>query len=112
MVIEEQVFEKLKTVMDPEMMINIVDMGLIYKIEIFEPDQWIRQSWQNEGIKVKILMTLTSPTCPLASTFDEMVSSAVKLLDGVSVCEVELTFEPVWSMSMMSDEAKWELGIM
>ena len=112
MVTEDQVREKLKTVMDPEMMINIVDLGLIYEVKVKASGEWERQSWQDEGEKVEIRMTLTSPGCPLAGTFEELVSSAVKQLAEVKVVDIELTFEPAWSTSLMSQEAKWELGFL
>lgn len=85
--------------MDPELNINIVDLGLIYEVEV-------------EDDEIYVLMTLTTPGCPLHGVFDEMVRKEVAKLDGVepSDIEVELTFEPRWSPDDMSDEAKDELG--
>lgn len=91
--------EQLKEVMDPELNINIVDLGLIYEIEVREDE-------------VYILMTLTTPGCPLHGVFDEMVKREAGNLDGLEEheIEVELTFEPRWTPEEMSDEARDELG--
>ncbi len=96
MVDEEEVREQLKEVIDPELDINIVDLGLIYEIDV-------------DGDDVDILMTLTTPGCPLHGVFDEMVKREVRKLD-VGDIEVELTFEPRWSPEKMSDDARDELG--
>lgn len=100
MVTEERVREQLKEVMDPELDINIVDLGLIYEVETTD-----------EG-EVDILMTLTTPGCPLHGVFDEMVKREVGKIEEVDErdIEVELTFEPRWSPEKMSDEAQDELG--
>lgn len=96
---EDEVRDQLKEVMDPELDINIVDLGLIYEVEVKEDE-------------VYILMTLTTPGCPLHGVFDEMVKREVGNLKGVEEheIEVELTFEPRWSPEKMSDEAKDEMG--
>ena len=98
-VTEENVREQLKEVMDPELNINIVDLGLIYEIEVREDD-------------VFILMTLTTPGCPLHGVFDEMVKREAGNLEGLEEheVEVELTFEPRWSPEEMSEDARGELG--
>lgn len=97
MVTEEDVREELKEVIDPELDINIVDLGLIYEINL-------------DGDYLHILMTLTTPACPLSGVFDEMVRQEVAGLEGINEVEVELTFEPSWNPEMMSDEARDELG--
>lgn len=97
MVSEEDVRGQLKEVIDPELDINIVDLGLIYEIEADDNDN------------VDILMTLTTPGCPLHGVFDEMVKKEIRKLD-VGEIDVELTFEPRWSPEKMSDEARDELG--
>lgn len=97
MVTEEDVRTGLREVIDPELDINIVDLGLIYEIDVDKEDN------------VDILMTLTTPGCPLHSVFDEMVKKEVSKLD-VGEIDVELTFEPRWSPEKMSDEARNELG--
>lgn len=102
MVTEEMVWDKLKQVPDPEMGVNIVDLGLIYKVELFEMDTGEQE--------VRILMTLTSPACPLAGTFDELVGGAVRMIDGVGKCIIDITFDPPWSMEKMTEEGKAELG--
>ena len=97
MATEKDVRESLKNVIDPELDINIVDLGLIYEIEV------------DDG-HVDILMTLTTPGCPLHGVFDEMVRQEVGGVEGVNEVDVELTFEPRWNPDKMSDEAKDELG--
>ena len=97
MVTEEDVRESLKNVIDPELNINIVDLGLIYEIEV-------------DGDHVDILMTLTTPGCPLHGVFDEMVRQEVGGVEGINEVDVELTFEPRWSPDKMSDEGRDELG--
>lgn len=98
MVSEKQVREQLKEVIDPELDINIVDLGLIYEIEVDKENN------------VEILMTLTTPGCPLHGVFDELVKKEVRKIEEVEDIEVELTFEPRWSPDEMSDEARDELG--
>ncbi len=97
MVSEEKVRKSLKEVIDPELGINIVDLGLVYEVEV-------------EDDRVEILMTLTTPGCPFGSIFDEMVRQEVGPLEGVNEVEVELTFEPSWTPEEMTDEARDELG--
>lgn len=97
MVTEEEVREQLENVMDPELKINIVDLGLIYEVEV-------------EDDEVYILMTLTTPGCPLHGVFDEMVKKEVSKIEEIEDIEVELTFEPRWSPEDMSDKARDELG--
>lgn len=96
---EKQVLTKLKTVNDPELGINIVDLGLIYSVKIKKDNS------------VKIVMTLTTPGCPLAYVFDEMVSSAVRSIKGVKNVTIDLTFDPPWSSDKMTEDAKLQLGL-
>ena len=99
MITQEQVWERLRTVMDPELKINIVDLGLVYKVTV--------------GEKIHILMTLTTPGCPLAGMFDTLIKHALKKLPGIDVdrdVQIELTFDPPWTSDMMSEAAKAELG--
>jgi len=100
MVTEEQIQEKLKTVIDPELQLDIVSMGLVYEVKI-----------RRAGKSVFVLMTLTSPGCPLAGTFEKMVTEVVKQIEGVEEVEIELTWDPPWNVDMMSDEAKAEMGM-
>lgn len=90
----EQIIEALKTVSDPEIMINIWDLGLIYKIV------------QEENGDVKIDMTVTAPTCPVAGILPQQAADAVAQLDGVGVVEVKIVWEPAWTIENLSDEAK------
>lgn len=94
---KEEVMKVLKNVVDPEVGVNIVDMGFIYGIEI-------------EGKKVKVRMTLTTPGCPMHAMFVHEVENALKaVFDDVEV-QVELVFDPPWTPDKMSDEAKKKLG--
>ena len=97
MVTEEEVRQALKEVIDPELNINIVDLGLVYEIEV-------------EDDRVEILMTLTTPGCPLSGVFDEMVRQEVGAVEGVNEVEVDMTFEPSWTPEKVSEDAKDELG--
>ncbi|MFN3824259.1 MAG: SUF system Fe-S cluster assembly protein [Pseudorhodobacter sp.] len=96
----DQVVEACRTVFDPEIPVNIYDLGLVYTIEI---------STENE---VEIMMTLTAPGCPVAGEMPGWVADAVEPLPGVKQVNVGMTFEPPWGMDMMSDEARLELGFM
>ena len=98
--IEERIIEMLKTVYDPEIPVNVYDLGLIYKIDL-----------QDSG-DVSIDMTLTAPNCPAADFILEDVRMKVASIDGVNNVEVNLVFEPEWDKDMMSDEAKLELGFL
>lgn len=93
------IIEALRTVYDPEIPVNIFDLGLIYGFKV------------DENYFVDISMTLTAPGCPVAETFPGIVESAVKSVTGVADARVELTFEPPWTMANMSEEAKLELGL-
>ena len=94
------VVDACRTVFDPEIPVNIYDLGLVYTIEI---------SNENE---VEVMMTLTAPGCPVAGEMPGWVADAVGPLAGVKQVNVSMTFDPPWGMEMMSDEAKLELGFM
>ena len=96
--LEEKIIAALKEVYDPEIPVNIYEIGLIYEFNI------------KENKDVRVLMTLTSPTCPVADSMVEDVKEKVGNIDEKNDVEVELTFDPTWDMSMMSLEAKIELG--
>jgi FeS assembly SUF system protein len=98
--LEEKIIAELKTVYDPEIPVNIYEIGLIYKIQI------------DDDFLVHILMTLTTPNCPVAESLPSEVREKIKALEGVKDVDLELTFEPPWDMEMLSDEAKLELGIL
>ncbi|MEC8247925.1 MAG: iron-sulfur cluster assembly protein [Bacteroidota bacterium] len=96
----EKIVRVLKTIFDPEIPVDIYELGLIYDVFV------------NEDYEVKILMTLTTPNCPVAETLPLEVEEKVKSMDEVKNAEVEITFDPPWSKDLMSDEAKLELGFM
>ena len=96
--IEERIVDVLKTVYDPEIPVNIYDLGLIYKIDV------------KDDATVDIDMTFTAPTCPAADFILEDVRQKVDSLDGVKSATVNLVFEPAWDQSMLSEEARLELG--
>ena len=96
----EKIVNELKQVYDPEIPVDVYELGLIYDVFI------------NEDNEVKILMTLTSPNCPVAESLPKEVEDKVKSIDEVKDAEVEITFDPPWTKDLMSDEAKLELGFM
>jgi FeS assembly SUF system protein len=96
----DQVVEACRTVFDPEIPVNIFDLGLVYTIEI------------NAENEVQVLMTLTAPGCPVAGEMPGWVADAIEPLAGVKHVNVGMTFDPPWGMEMMSDEARLELGFM
>ena len=96
----DQVVEACRTVFDPEIPVNIYDLGLIYTLEITPEND------------VTVVMTLTAPGCPVAGEMPGWVAAAVEPLAGVKSVDVQMTFDPPWGMEMMSDEARLELGFM
>ena len=96
----ENIVEACRTVYDPEIPVNILDLGLIYTIDV------------NDENEVKVLMSLTAPGCPVAGEMPGWVADAIEPLAGVKTVDVELVWEPQWGMEMMSDEARLELGFM
>ena len=100
-VIEGGVRDALRTVYDPEIPVNIYELGLIYEIKI-----------DDEAGKVDIVMTLTTPACPVAGELPPDVEKRVAALDGVDACTVELVWDPPWTKDLLSEEAKLTLGLM
>ncbi|MEL6363966.1 MAG: SUF system Fe-S cluster assembly protein [Pseudomonadota bacterium] len=98
-----EIVKALKSVYDPEIPVDIYELGLIYQVDYDEGD---------EGGLVKVEMTLTAPGCPVAGEMPGWVQQAVERVDGVARCDVTMTFEPPWGPDKMSDEAKLELGWM
>lgn len=94
------VIEQLQTIFDPEIPVDIYQLGLIYEVKIIDDN------------KVYVLMTLTSPNCPVAESLPAEVKEKVRSIAGVRDAEVEITFEPPWDQEMISDEAKLELGLL
>ena len=99
MQVRDRIIAVLKTVYDPEIPVDIYQLGLIYDVQV------------SEDKDVKILMTLTSPNCPVAESLPEEVRLKTQALEQVNEVEVEITFEPPWEKDMMSEEAKVELGL-
>ena len=99
-VLEEKIVEMIKTVYDPEIPVNIYDLGLIYRIEVKEDNS------------VDIDMTLTAPNCPAADFMLEDVRQKVESIAGIGAVNLQLVFEPEWSQDLMTEEAKLELGLL
>ena len=98
--LEERVIDIIRTVYDPEIPVDIYELGLIYEVKV------------DENAKVDVLMTLTSPSCPVAESLPLEVEEKVKSVEGVKEGKVELTFDPPWDKDMMSEAALLELGFM
>ena len=96
--LKNKIVEAIKKVYDPEIPVDIYELGLIYDIKIKKGD-------------VEVIMTLTSPFCPVAGSLPKEVAARVAEVDGVKKSNVELVFEPAWTMDLMSDEAKLELNM-
>lgn len=96
----EKIVKVLKTIFDPEIPVDIYELGLIYDVFV------------NEDQEVRILMTLTTPNCPVAETLPVEVEDKVKSIKLVKDAKVEITFDPPWSQDLMSEEAKLELGML
>lgn len=96
----EKIVRVLKTIYDPEIPVDIYELGLIYDVFV------------NEDYEVKVLMTLTTPNCPVAETLPLEVEEKVRSLNEVKSAEVEITFDPPWTQELMSEEAKLELGML
>ena len=96
----ESVVKVLKSIYDPEIPVDIYELGLIYDVMI------------NEENEVKVLMTLTSPNCPVAETMPKEVEDKVASVEGVNSAKVNIVFDPPWDKDMMSEEAKLELGFL
>jgi len=97
---EKMVVSVLKTIYDPEIPVNIYDLGLIYKIDV------------DDNYNLNIDMTLTAPNCPMADDLMEMVNFKLNSIEGVGTVKVNLVFEPAWDKSMLSEEAKLDLGFL
>ena len=98
--LETDIVKVMKTIYDPEIPVNIYDLGLIYEINVGEEDS------------VEIVMTLTAPNCPIADQILQEVKDRVEFLDEVKECTVTLVFDPPWDQTMMSEEALLELGML
>ena len=98
--IGEKVVSVLKTIYDPEIPVDIYELGLIYDVFV------------NEDYNVKIIITLTSPNCPVAETLPKEVEEKVDSIESIKSAKVEITFDPPWNKDLMSEEAKLELGLL
>jgi FeS assembly SUF system protein len=98
--LESRVIGMLRTIYDPEIPVNIYDLGLIYKLDV------------NTAGEVQVRMTLTAPNCPVAQDFPDMVQNKIWLVDGVSDVTVELVWEPPWDRARMSEAARLQLGML
>ncbi len=98
--LEDQIVAVVKTVYDPEIPVDVYELGLIYEIKI------------DQEQNVKVLMTLTSPNCPEAETLPQQVIDRIESLEAVQSCDLEIVFDPPWDKDMMSEEAKLELGFL
>lgn len=96
----DKIVRVIKTIYDPEIPVDIYELGLIYDVFISEENN------------AKVLMTLTSPNCPVAESLPLEVEDKIKMLEEINNCEVEITFDPPWEKEMMSEEAKLELGML
>ncbi len=99
-ILGDAVIETLKTIFDPEIPVDIYELGLIYEVKV------------DDDYNAHVLMTLTSPNCPVAESMPAEVQEKVQNIDGISKAEVELTFEPPWDKDMMSEAAMLELGFL
>ena len=98
--LQEKVIEAIRMCYDPEIPVNIYDLGLVYKIKVREKGE------------VDVLMTLTSPMCPVAESLPRQVQSRVEEIEAVTRCDVEVVWDPPWNPGMMSEEARLELNMM
>lgn len=98
---EEAVIDALRAVVDPEIQMNIIDLGLVYEVDIIEAD---------EGLDVLVQMSLTSPGCPFGPEIVRNVDEVVRLLDGVADVQVEVVWDPPWSPEKMSEDARTIFG--
>lgn len=96
----EKIVKVLKSIYDPEIPVDIYELGLVYDVMV------------STDFEVKILMTLTSPNCPVAESLPKEVEEKIAKIEGIKTAEVEITFDPPWSKDLMSEEAKLELGML
>lgn len=97
---EAKIIDVIKTIFDPEIPVNVYDLGLIYEIDV-----------DDDG-KARIVMTLTSPNCPVAESLPQEVNDKVAAIDGITNVDLNLTFDPPWTKDMLSEEALLELGLL
>ena len=100
LILESQIVQVLRTVYDPEIPVDIYSLGMIYEVEV------------DENANAKVVMTLTTPNCPVAEILPAEVKEKISHIRGINEVDLQLTFEPPWTKDMMSDEAKLELGML
>ena len=100
MEIKDECYTQIQTIYDPEIPVNIYELGLIYEVNV------------DVDNNVQVIMTLTAPNCPAAESLPAEVEQKIKAIEGVKSCNVEITFEPIWDQEMMSEAAKLELGFL
>jgi FeS assembly SUF system protein len=100
LILESQIVQVLRTVYDPEIPVDIYSLGMIYEVEV------------DENANAKVVMTLTTPNCPVAESLPNEVREKISHMPGINEVDLQLTFEPPWTKDMMSDEAKLELGML
>jgi len=98
--LEDKIIVVLKNIYDPEIPVNIYELGLVYEVKV------------DENGKAHVLMTLTTPNCPVAESLPAQVKEEISYLTGITEVDLELTFDPPWDQEMMSEEAKLELGLL
>jgi len=98
--LNEKIIRVLMNIFDPEIPVNIYELGLIYEVNV------------SENGMVKVIMTLTAPNCPVAESLPAQVKEEIGFLSGVTEVDLEITFDPPWDQEMMSEEAKLELGLL
>lgn len=98
--VRDRIIHALRGVMDPELPVNLYDLGLIYELDI------------SPANTVHVVMTLTAPNCPVAGEMPQMVQAAIMKVDGIAACTVKLVFDPPWDKSKLSEAARLELGLM
>ncbi len=98
--LEAEMIAVLRTIYDPEIPVNIYDLGLIYKVEV------------DENLVGEVIMTLTTPNCPVADSMPQQVNMSLNQIEGLAAVNLDLTFSPPWTMDNMSDEARLELGML
>ena len=102
--LKEQIWDALRTVQDPEVRLDIVNLGLVYEVQLIPISE--------KNFNVIIKMTLTSPSCPMAPYIFQSIHEAIEFLEGVASVNVELIWEPPWSQDRISEEGKMELGLL
>lgn len=108
---EDQVRETLKQVIDPELFVNIVDLGLIYEVDVVAPQEGAATPEEGEKVEIKVNMTMTSPACPAGPQLIANSKSVLERLEGVGGVEIRIVMDPPWTPDRMTEDARDQLGI-